>query len=491
MDLRRGAVQFARFVDYLPERNFLFALPLLGALCAASGSAQSTGDLLTWSDPVRLSFDTLRPVSPQLATSGNEVYVIWFNDATLTGPMPSDGIQFCRSADSGISFSQARRLVSFDSTLGTQGFLAASGTNLYIAHLMPADSAPFYGMGILISSDGGDQWSQSKMILRGALPRFIAAAASGVYLHYYDQLGRRYGLLRSSDYGATWTKAGGFVPELEDIQIQGGNLHGCGVDLSGINAEVGYYESYNQGASWVGPEIVSPEDAVASGEPRLAVNETGTILVAWVDTGYVVFRRSVGIDEEDNIIWSAARLLSKQKGAVLPAIASAGPYVGVVWDNDFSDAQGIRLIASNNGGESFSSVDTPSLSAHAVEPSMGMVDRRIYLTWSDLDVTGMGVYFRSGTVKQDVRPKSFILKQNHPNPFNGVTHIQYDIPIREHVTLALYNLLGQRVATLVDEDQDPLHYDLTVEAAGLPSGIYFYRIITPRETETRKMVVIR
>lgn len=491
MELHRGATDLACSGDYLPGWKPLLALPLLLGLCTVSGHAQSTNRLLTWSDATRLSADTLRPVAPQVAASGGTVYVIWFNDATLSGPTPTDGIQFCRSADSGQSFSPPRRLVSFDSTLGTQGYLAAAGDHLTIAHLMPADTAPYYGVGVLTSSDAGEHWTPPQILRPGALPRFIVAADSNVILHYFDQTGRRYGTLRSGDFGAHWIASTGFVPELEDVQIQGGIVHGCGVDASGVHPEVGYYSSYTMGNSWFGPEIVSPQDAVASGSPRLAVDDAGTIFVAWIDTASVAVSRSVGLNEDDDIIWSQARVLSKQKGAVQPVIASAGSYLGIAWDNDFGGQQGLRLVASNNDAQSFSAIDTPSQSTFAVEPSMRMVDRRIYLAWADLNPSAPGTFFRTGTVTVDVRAKSFLLKQNFPNPFNGTTHIQYDIPVREHVTLTLYSLLGQRVKTLVDEVQDPLHYDVSVEAAGLASGVYFYRISTPQQTEVRKMVIVR
>jgi hypothetical protein len=71
-------------------------------------------------------------------------------------------------------------------------------------------------------------------------------------------------------------------------------------------------------------------------------------------------------------------------------------------------------------------------------------------------------------------PQKFALYQNYPNPFNPSTTISYDLPQRARVKLAIYNLLGQEVATLVDGEQEPGRYNINFDASGLPSGIYFY-----------------
>ncbi|MBI4811157.1 MAG: S8 family peptidase, partial [Ignavibacteriales bacterium] len=95
-------------------------------------------------------------------------------------------------------------------------------------------------------------------------------------------------------------------------------------------------------------------------------------------------------------------------------------------------------------------------------------------------------------------PRSFFLMQNYPNPFNSFTKITYDLPSSEHVTLKVYNLIGQIISTLVDEVQDagdyksrpPVIFDASA-SGGLPSGVYFYRITTPTFSVTKKMVLLR
>ena len=86
-------------------------------------------------------------------------------------------------------------------------------------------------------------------------------------------------------------------------------------------------------------------------------------------------------------------------------------------------------------------------------------------------------------------PNDFQLLQNFPNPFNPVTTIRYLLPQQSQVLLVLYDITGRRVKTLVDRVQPPGAYSVQLDASGLSSGIYFYRIQAGTYTQTRKLVV--
>jgi pimeloyl-ACP methyl ester carboxylesterase len=88
-------------------------------------------------------------------------------------------------------------------------------------------------------------------------------------------------------------------------------------------------------------------------------------------------------------------------------------------------------------------------------------------------------------------PRSFYLSQNFPNPFNPTTHIRYELPVSGNVTLAVYDVLGNEVATLVDEERSAGTYEITFYAGNLSSGAYFYRLKTGRSIETRKMLLLK
>jgi hypothetical protein len=88
-------------------------------------------------------------------------------------------------------------------------------------------------------------------------------------------------------------------------------------------------------------------------------------------------------------------------------------------------------------------------------------------------------------------PYTFNLYQNFPNPFNPATDIRYDLPVSSHVNLAIYNILGQEVAKLVDEPQIAGTYTAHFDAAQLPSGVYVYRITAGRYWSAQKMVLLK
>lgn len=88
-------------------------------------------------------------------------------------------------------------------------------------------------------------------------------------------------------------------------------------------------------------------------------------------------------------------------------------------------------------------------------------------------------------------PKDYDLMQNYPNPFNPKTLISYSTIRAGHVELAVYNITGENVSILVDQYQEPGEYKISFDASGLPSGIYFYRIITDEFIETKKMILLR
>ena len=88
-------------------------------------------------------------------------------------------------------------------------------------------------------------------------------------------------------------------------------------------------------------------------------------------------------------------------------------------------------------------------------------------------------------------PLTYALYQNYPNPFNPTTTIKYSIPNTEHVVLKIYNILGQEVATLVDENQKPGVYKVKFDANNLASGVYFYRLTAGKFTAVKKMMLVK
>ena len=92
---------------------------------------------------------------------------------------------------------------------------------------------------------------------------------------------------------------------------------------------------------------------------------------------------------------------------------------------------------------------------------------------------------------ETIEPSSFVLFQNYPNPFNPGTSIQYAVGSSQYVQLKVYDILGNEVATLVDEYKPAGTYEVTWYSENLPSGVYFYTLKANDYMKTKKMVIMK
>ena len=98
--------------------------------------------------------------------------------------------------------------------------------------------------------------------------------------------------------------------------------------------------------------------------------------------------------------------------------------------------------------------------------------------------------------ESDVLPKVFALQQNYPNPFNPTTTIEYRVPSASHVKLLIYNMLGQRVRTLLDEQKQPGVHQIVWDARDdfgrkVAANVYFYRFVAGDFRKIQKMVLVK
>ena len=93
--------------------------------------------------------------------------------------------------------------------------------------------------------------------------------------------------------------------------------------------------------------------------------------------------------------------------------------------------------------------------------------------------------------EQNGIPKTYELGQNYPNPFNPNTTIQYALPTRRHVTLTVFNTLGQIVRELVNGDFDAGEHDVQFNGSGFSSGVYLYRMQAGDFVQTRTLILLK
>jgi len=94
-------------------------------------------------------------------------------------------------------------------------------------------------------------------------------------------------------------------------------------------------------------------------------------------------------------------------------------------------------------------------------------------------------------LEEEIFFTNYFLYQNYPNPFNPTTIISYQIPELSFITLKVYDVLSNEIATLVNEEKTISNYEVEFDASGLPSGIYFYRLQAGSFVETKKMVLMK
>jgi hypothetical protein len=88
-------------------------------------------------------------------------------------------------------------------------------------------------------------------------------------------------------------------------------------------------------------------------------------------------------------------------------------------------------------------------------------------------------------------PAAVVLMNNYPNPFNPSTTIRYGLPHGSQVTLAVFNTLGQVVATLQNGPQEAGYHDVIFDSKDLPSGVYLYRLTTEDFDQTKRFILLR
>lgn len=110
-------------------------------------------------------------------------------------------------------------------------------------------------------------------------------------------------------------------------------------------------------------------------------------------------------------------------------------------------------------------------------------------------LNGLAVYNSTNIIgvnnEFEILPKKFLLKQNIPNPFNPKTEIQYSLKSNSNVLLVVYDINGKSVTTLVNKNQTAANYKIQFDGSNLSSGIYFYKLILGKFSETKKMVLLK
>ena len=205
----------------------------------------------------------------------------------------------------------------------------------------------------------------------------------------------------------------------------------------------------------------------------------GEALFGWLD---------LSLDGGDNWVWQyenelmyAIHFFDEQNGIALGQ-KSRGPTTSKIYD---------VFLKTDDGGESWSSREPGGNAFSFVDQNTGWIvgyRGKIYKT-----TNGGGILGMSSGIYNSI--SDFKLFQNKPNPFNPRTTIEYTVRAYNHtplnVNLSIYNLLGQKVATLVSEKQSAGSYQIEWDATGFSSGVYYYSLEAGKFRAVKKMILAR
>jgi photosystem II stability/assembly factor-like uncharacterized protein len=361
--------------------------------------------------------------------------------------------------------------------------------------------------GSYVSTDFGATWNRNFPGHATNVTRIIVhpagrifAASKDYYYPYFEY---------SDDGGNHWqgTEQGFLAMDLARDAQQGVYLCGGGT---------GVQKSTDGGISW--NDLHCP----GSSYPRMHVANDGTIIVlAPYFNGYTTTWYYTRISTDGGATWSVTAPRDAQNpvneygstgDGSLFAATSAGVYRstdhGTSWLQTSLTLGDVSSLAANSANALFAGSASKGVfrsrdHGETWEPySAGLPDSSITSLFVDdrgylyAGTRKSGIFVTVGSTTSvgtgtDRESCEFRLDQNYPNPFNPATHIRYQIHDAGYLKLAVYDLLGREVAVLVNEIKQPGSYEVTWNASGFASGMYFCRMQAGGYSQTTKLILSR
>lgn len=312
----------------------------------------------------------------------------------------------------------------------SSGIQIGPGASKRYCYTYLRDGATLYSgafSGLYRSSDGGDSWTLAG--LPGPHSNVISMTIHNSQV-FAGRTSVSNTLMKSTDNGSTWIPTpffSGFSPEVFCF-------HETPDNKLFIGTGHGVYFTTNNGANW------TQRNNGLSSDPYISsIVQRGNTLIGSGKFG----ARGIFITTNEGISWDTA---GTQAG--LPVLSDM-----------------YKLLIVN---------DTLYLAA-----SNGVYKRNL----SEI-ITGV-------TQTSSLIPESFSLYQNYPNPFNPSTTIRFDLPVKDLVSLKIYDITGREIKSLLNGSLSPGIYSVLFDASDLSSGVYFYMLRTSSFTKTMKMTLLK
>ncbi|NWF51423.1 MAG: T9SS type A sorting domain-containing protein [Ignavibacteriaceae bacterium] len=309
----------------------------------------------------------------------------------------------------------------------------------------------------------------------------------------------------SSDKGDNWgtdTRLTFFTGDSfsPSVAASDSTVHIVWGDNRYLISEVYYRQSLDNGTTWE-PEIrLSENDGFSSANPT--VTDSGlNVYVVWEDVRdtnpEIYYKHS----PDNGTSWETdTRLTNHSSNKNSPSVAVSGTNIHIIWADSRDGNAEIYYKCSVDGGTSWQS-DTrlTNFDGSSQYPSIALSGTVVHIVWYDDRDANTEIYYKrnptgnpTGIININSETLAeFKLYQNYPNPFNPSTKISWQAPVGSHQVLKVFDILGNEVATLVDEYKEAGNYEVDFNAASLSSGVYFYRLNTGDYVKTMKMVLLK
>ena len=484
------------------RNSFLLSGVFFGAMALAPAQSEAQ-----WESDVRLTNNTAFSQTSSnnawcIAASGDVVHAVWydFRDGNYE-------IYYNRSPDGGTNWEGDIRLTN-NSAASYRPSVTVFDQVVHVVWYDHRDGL-YSNIYYKRSVDGGISWSADTALTdTSSAEDYPSIAVSGQEVHVVWRDFREVGnpeiyYRRSTNGGASW---GGDTRLTNDPA----DSYSPSVSASGQVVHVVWYE--NRDGNWQIYDKRSTDGGTNWGtDTRLTNNTTTSYYPSVSVSGQVVH---VVWDDNRDVAWSIYYKRSTDGGANWgadtrltygpsydPSVSASGQAVHVVWWDNRDGNYEIYYKRSTDSGASWEADTRLTINtATSNNPSVSISGEVVHVVWYDLRDGNYEIYYNrdpTGNVVSGIEdsdselPEEFSLEQNYPNPFNPSTKIEFRVASSEFVQLKIYDVLGQEVATLVNEVKAPGIYQVTWNATGLGSGVYLYRLTAGSFSDVRKLVVVQ
>lgn len=235
-----------------------------------------------------------------------------------------------------------------------------------------------------------------------------------------------------------------------------------------------FLESHNGGTTWQErgySYLKSIKYAMANTRVAWAVGDSGTIIVTYswfLPVELISFNASI-TQNKVQLNWETATELNNNGFEVQRKLENS----------DWITIGFVQGKGTTSEPTSYSYSDDVS----------DFISNKIYYRLKQIDYNGN--YEFSDEIEVITLPLEYSLSQNYPNPFNPVTTIKYEIPEKTNVKLEVFDILGNRIATLVNEEKPAGRYEATFDGVALSSGVYIYKLQSGDFVSSKKMILLK